>query len=258
MSWQVDQIDPHCVVIVDEHPRSGQENMELDRQALEYVCRNSVNESQPISICRLYQWITPTVTLGYFQDTNVSVPNTISTCPRVKRLTGGGAILHDSELTYSVAVPAQHSIRHEPLGLYEVIHMAIIRTLAEQNVSSSMRRDSSLFQKGESASSPKESLEPFLCFLRQDDRDIVIGKDKVVGSAQRRRKGSILQHGSVLLRASRLVPNVVGLHDLTREFNSQNFSERLAAAIAESIAPHHEILKSVSGRNRLQQMFSRM
>lgn len=258
MIWQVDQSDPHCLVIVDQHPRSGEDNMDLDRRLLELTCREYASESRPQTICRIYRWDKPTVTVGYFQDPKLPVPSEINECPRVKRLTGGGAILHDLELTYSVVVPAQHSIRRDPLKLYDVVHTAIVQTLALQNVTSCMRQDSPLFQNGGPDLPQRRSPEPFLCFLRQDDRDIVIGKDKIVGSAQRRRKGSILQHGSILLKASQLVPNVVGVCDLAPEFDSERFSEQVAAAIAKSVAPNFEILDFDDGQRKLQNLMSQI
>ena len=44
--------------------------------------------------------------------------------------------------------------------------------------------------------------EPFLCFSRGDARDIVLGSHKIMGSAQRRRRGAVLQHGALLLARS--------------------------------------------------------
>src|SRR5262249_39204661 len=54
----------------------------------------------------------------------------------------------------------------------------------------------------------------FLCFGRGDLRDVVLKGHKIVGSAQRRRRGGILQHGSVLLRRSDHAPQFPGLLDL--------------------------------------------
>lgn len=243
MIWQVDGTDPRCLTFVDQHPRSGFDNMELDSHLLEFVCQESVDGKTPPTVCRIYRWDTPTVTLGYFQDQNADVPAEIEGCPKVKRLTGGGAILHDLELTYSVIVPSRHSVRHQPLELYNIVHAAIVKTLAKQGVVSCMRQDSSLFAKNSTAEQKTNRPEPFLCFLRHDDRDIVIGEHKIVGSAQRRRKGSVLQHGSILLNASHLVPEVVGLHDLVSKFNSKNLARDLGIAISEAIAPKTEIIE---------------
>ncbi|MEP3479288.1 MAG: hypothetical protein ABJZ55_08580 [Fuerstiella sp.] len=256
MIWQVQQHDPDCVVIVDQFARTGADNMDLDQRALELTCREAAADAQSPTICRIYRWDQPTVTVGYFQDLSVPVPDEISGCPRVKRLTGGGAILHDLEFTYSVVVPARHSIRSEPLRLYDVVHTAIINTLAIQEIRCCMRQDSPLFRDGSLEKTTETTPEPFLCFLRQDDRDIVIGKDKIVGSAQRRRKGSILQHGSILLRASKLIPDVVGLHDLEPSFDSEAFLNQIAEAIGKSISNHFEILKLDDGEQKLHQLLT--
>ena len=254
--WQAQPNDPDCLVIVDQFARSGADNMDLDRRALEFTCRQAAAHVQSPTICRIYRWDQPTITVGYFQDPRVPAPNEINGCPRVKRLTGGGAILHDLEFTYSVVVPARHSIRSEPLYLYDVVHTAIIDTLAMQNINCSMRQHSPLFRDGSPETPSETGPEPFLCFLRQDDRDIVIGKDKIVGSAQRRRKGSILQHGSILLKASELIPDVVGLQDLEPSFDSEAFLDQLAEAIGASISNNFEILKSDDGERKMNQLLT--
>lgn len=79
--------------------------------------------------------------------------------------------------------------------------------------------------------------EPFLCFLRSNPNDIVHESGiKIVGSAQRRRKGITLQHGSVLLSASQVCPDINGILQLTKEFDAPKFSSRLPDMIADSIA----------------------
>lgn len=256
MIWQVEGTDPRCLAFVDQHPRSGSANMELDSRLLEFVCQESVDGKTPPTVCRIYRWDIPTVTLGYFQDPNADVPAEIEGCPKVKRLTGGGAILHDLELTYSAIVPSWHSIRHQPLELYNVVHTAIIQTLAKQGVASCMRQDSPLFAPNSPEKQQINSSEPFLCFLRHDDRDIVIGEHKIVGSAQRRRKGSILQHGSILLNASHLVPEVVGLHDLASNFDSKDFARNLAIAISDAIAPKTEMIECQHDLRKILQILA--
>ena len=57
-----------------------------------------------------------------------------------------------------------------------------------------------------------------------------------MGSAQRRRKGITLQHGSILLSASDIIPTVLGIHELSPEFDRPRFSRDLGAAIAQSIS----------------------
>jgi lipoate-protein ligase A len=53
-----------------------------------------------------------------------------------------------------------------------------------------------------------------LCFLRRAPGDVLVGPAKIAGSAQRRRRGAILQHGSLLLRRSEAAPEIAGLEDL--------------------------------------------
>ena len=98
---------------------------------------------------------------------------------------------------------------------------AVVRVLASRGVEARFRGHA------------KEGAEPFLCFGRGDPRDLVIGEDKVLGSAQRRRKGAILQHGSLVLRASEAAPAIRGIADLVPAFDATDLDQ----ALAESIAP---------------------
>ena len=72
-----------------------------------------------VATLRFYQWSEPTLSLGYFQRYADREQHTASrNCAVVRRQTGGGAILHDRELTYSLALPANHRIgsqRGQPL-----------------------------------------------------------------------------------------------------------------------------------------------
>jgi lipoate-protein ligase A len=69
--------------------------------------------------------------------------------------------------------------------------------------------------RGHDSSRPDE---PFLCFLREAAPDLVVNRHKVLGSAQRRRRGAVLQHGSLLLRASEYAPELIGLSELAPRF----------------------------------------
>ena len=184
-----------------------------------------VSAGEETAFVRVYRWSEPTVTLGYFQSPDDSVPAGLAGCRQVRRLTGGGAILHHNEVTYSCILPASHPIGATPLNLYTVVHSAIIKLLGECGVTARLRGDERV-----------EETEPWLCFLRKDPRDIVVGKQKVVGSAQRRRRRNILQHGSVLLKSSALTPQVVGLEDLQPSMNSERFCRELGPAVVSAIS----------------------
>jgi lipoate-protein ligase A len=59
--------------------------------------------------------------------------------------------------------------------------------------------------------------EPFLCFQRRARGDVLCGEHKLMGSAQRRRRGAMLQHGSLLLGKSACAPELPGVQDFTRQ-----------------------------------------
>lgn len=218
---------PEVDVIVDQQAYSGRFNMAMDEALLELAAdRNR-------STVRIYRWSEPTVTLGYFQasEARSQVENPFPGLPTVRRLSGGGAILHDRELTYSCVLPATHPVRHDPSQLYVIVHQALIQLLQQCEVSSMLRSDyDAQTQVKESAS------EPFLCFLRQNPNDIVHATGiKIVGSAQRRRKGVILQHGSILLSASDHASQVPGIEQLAPAFRTTQFQEHLPATIGNAI-----------------------
>lgn len=58
---------------------------------------------------------------------------------------------------------------------------------------------------------------PFLCFMRRSTGDVTIKEKKIAGSAQRRRKNALLQHGSLLLRRSEFAPELPGIEDLSHD-----------------------------------------
>ena len=78
--------------------------------------------------------------------------------------------------------------------------------------------------------------EPLLCFQRQDSHDLVSGDFKVLGSAQRRRRGAILQHGSLIRHRSVLAPHLPGFADLCTVNLPADLPQILAIRLAESIS----------------------
>lgn len=239
-----------CELIIDSFPRRGEENMRIDEALLNYSVEHRRN------VLRIYRWSEPTVTTGYFQQSGPTSPE-LSTLPTVQRLTGGGAILHDLEVTYSCVVSADHPLHRNPVQIYAIMHRAIIQLLGECGVQSRMRGDP--ISPADSSGKIQGATEPFLCFFREDPHDIVIdtsiadrsGVDgeippaalckhplatcKIVGSAQRRRKGAILQHGSILLTASRHAPEIPGIRDLCSGFRETEFLQYLPQKLIQPL-----------------------
>lgn len=207
--------------MVDAAAGSGVYNMAVDEVLLE----SALDDGR--CTLRWYRWREPTVSLGFFQPAEEVGPGArFDRLAKVRRLSGGGAILHHHELTYSCAIPPEHPLAKDPVQLYDAIHEAILGVLARHGVRADLR------------GSKLSGAEPFLCFGRGDPRDIVIGPHKILGSAQRRRRGGVLQHGSLLLRRSPHAPEFPGLFDLARvpATEEQLLCELAAAAPARLAA----------------------
>lgn len=208
---------------IEPHPQSGEENMRIDANLL------GLAVGEGISTLRLYEWNEPTLSLGYFQK-NPRIPDSLASLPVVRRLSGGGAIVHDRELTYSIALTKDHARARRPLALYASAHRAIIGVLRTFGLTSCLR--------GEDIEDKSD--HSFLCFSRADRNDIVVGSEKIVGSAQRRRRGAVLQHGSILLQRSQFAPDYCGVFDLGLKAPLSDLRQAVALALSEAIRAPEE------------------
>ena len=196
--------------------------MAVDQALLESV------QFDRLPCLRLYQWNEPTISLGYFQQFADRQQHQGSlSCPVVRRATGGGAICHDQEVTYSLVTPVEQLPNRNCQHLYTLVHQTIIDQLKEHDIHAELRcqTDSSV-----------TSQQPFLCFQRKADGDILIDRQKVGGSAQRRQRGVVLQHGSLLLNRSSAVPEIAGINQLTGvSLNPQNWIEDWPRRLAQAL-----------------------
>ena len=163
-----------------------------------------VGRSESPPTLRLYQWDPPTISLGYFQRyvDYESLPAPAGTLSVVRRLTGGGAILHDLELTYSLTLPSHHELIAKGSNrLYELAHEAVVASLGSLGLTAAVGPAlQSVEQQGrELAPDSSPTRGPFFCFERRHRYDVLIGEGKVAGSAQRRTHKATLQHGSIIL-----------------------------------------------------------
>jgi len=207
------------------HSGHPAENMAIDQALLESV---GVSDRP---VLRLYTWSEPTLSIGYFQsiaDRRVHDESKGLVC--VRRSTGGGAIVHHHELTYSIAVPMDASLAGPRLDLYQRTHLAFVQSLSEFGVRAVPFRSTDRKQ-------PSAAKNRFLCFQRRTDEDLIVSGYKVLGSAQRKTRHAVLQHGSLLLRASRWAPQLPGVCDLgSRSIPIGQFSERWTAALADLLS----------------------
>ncbi len=168
---------------------SGAFNMKFD---LDLV--NSIKPSE--AVLRFYRWKPFCISLGHnqkFQDINSELAKA-DNIDIVKRPTGGRAILHAEELTYSIILPNSLGLSNEEI--YNLTSDALVKGLMFFN---------SVFQKLE-----QENLQPdfkkeyrqpqsVLCFSSTARHEIKFDGRKIIGSAQRRMAKGLLQHGSILV-----------------------------------------------------------
>lgn len=206
--------------LLPHETRGGPANMALDQALLD-----AADADPKAAVFRTYTWTEPTLSLGYFQHhEDVAADRRWDGLAVVRRPSGGGALLHDQELTYALIIPRTHPLAVRPSALYRTVHAAIAERLNALGVPAQRR--------GETDRSASDRRRPFLCFLDQDPEDLLIAGSKIVGSAQRRRPDAVLQHGSILARRSVATPELPGLAELTPWSGSL---DRLAAALGEAL-----------------------
>ncbi len=189
------------VRIIVQGPGDAFFNMALDEAISEAVRR----KLSPPTL-RLYEWSRPSLSIGYFQRTS---DIDVGYCrkmgyPVVRRLTGGRAVLHDSELTYSFAASADFTVFR---GSLREDYMSISRALVLMLRLNGIDAEASFERRGNAGRrSPA-------CFRALSYGEITARGRKIIGSAQRRYPDGFMQHGSVLLSFdARQLCNVTG-HD---------------------------------------------
>ena len=197
--------------------------------ALDEALLNAVAATPEFAYFRTYEWTEPTLSLGYFQRfSEAKADPRLREAALVRRPTGGGAIWHHHEVTYAMIIPSAHPSARRGGTLYHDVHAAIARAFQEEGAA--------VVRRGASISSSDDSTRPFLCFQDRDAEDLVLGGSKVVGSAQRRRAGAVLQHGSILLARSPTIPELAGAGDLAALTRPHLFwAERLRTLIPTAL-----------------------
>ena len=143
--------------------------------------------SSRVPILRFYQWEPSAVSIGRYQDLNeidteYCTENNIDV---VRRITGGKAVLHEKELTYTFIIH-KDMMPGSIIESYKIISSAIIQGLRALGLNPEMNN-----------SEIKNRDNP-VCFQEPSFNELTINRKKFVGSAQARVKGKLLQHGSIL------------------------------------------------------------
>jgi lipoate-protein ligase A len=177
---------------------------------------------------RLYGWAPHAVSLGYFQrigDFADLPPGT----PVVRRLTGGGAIHHGDELTFTLALDAE-LLPRDVAASYVLLHDAVVAALAATGVASAR------LPAGH-GQSPRPDQR--WCFAEAGRDDLVTARGKLLGSAQRRvqrPRPRVLHHGSLVLQRPALTPFVAAVADVAPpDPLRQPLRDRVAAHLARAL-----------------------
>jgi lipoyl(octanoyl) transferase len=178
---------------LDTGPHTGSHNMSVDEELL---TRAQAGDAVPV--LRFYTWDPPAVSLGRFQKLEEAVD--AAACRRrgfdvIRRPTGGRAVLHNRELTYSIVARTDNPLfPSNVLGTYKVIAAGLLAGLANLGINAEMvsrgGRHAELVNKADDSPS---------CFSSPSWYEIVVHGKKIIGSAQRRLSHAFLQHGSILI-----------------------------------------------------------
>ena len=147
---------------------------------------------------RFYGWTPPAVSLGYFQKVENAVD--LKACARwgvdvVRRLSGGRAVLHHKELTYSVVCPeGTPPFTSTILETYKIISECLMSALKELSLDVKW-----VTFRNKHTSSDRNHKRTASCFSAPSWYEITVEDKKICGSAQKRGGGIVLQHGSILI-----------------------------------------------------------
>lgn len=157
-------------------------------------------DSRPV--LRFYTWEPHALSLGYFQLWQ-QFASLASEQVLVRRFSGGGAIHHQDELTFSIAASETHALfRGEVRNSYERVHGLLARAFATLGVRAELRGRDGL---------ASDRAATGMCFHQSTPLDLAWDGRKGVGSAQRRSASRVLHHGSIKLGASALEEGVAVL-----------------------------------------------
>lgn len=167
-----------------DEPRDGPTNMAID----EMLALGCARGFSPPTL-RAYRWSVPTVSIGYNQPLHEI---DLTACrergvPVVRRPTGGRALLHDKELTYSLVLPIPRGSRGV-LQDYQWIGHCLLLAVRRLGVMAGLSRGD--HSKGDAGG---------LCFLSPSRYELAVNGRKLIGSAQRRLSRALLQQGSLLI-----------------------------------------------------------
>lgn len=203
-------------------PARGAWNMAVDESILEHIGRGEV-----LPTLRLYAWQPPCLSLGYAQPVSDVDFGRLRErgWEMVRRPTGGRAILHTDELTYSIIAPStEPRLAGSILESYRHLAGALMEALRSLGIPVEMAGDAPHNRNSSNA----------VCFEAPSAYEIVVQGRKLIGSAQARRREGVLQHGSLPLTGdlTRITQVLVYADEAEREEAAKRLQARAVTAEA--------------------------
>ena len=209
--------------------RAGAENMAADHTLAHSVAQGGPSSGKgsaaPPAVLRLYTWKRPTISFGRNEPVlGVYSPDSdqLRNIDLVRRPTGGRAVLHDEELTYAVAVPSR------ALGgareTYRVLNHALLNAVRSLGTVADIHGD------------PHERALPLSagpCFHSPAEGEVIANGRKLIGSAQARIGGALLQHGSIMISGDQTLLSTIGLS--TSHHQPATLSEQIGEVDMERV-----------------------
>lgn len=205
---------------------SAAENMAVDLSLLQSYAGRPV--------LRFYSWTPHSISLGRFQDAEADLyldRLSRDRIPWVRRMTGGGAIFHQNEITYSLVCSFEDIGTRSVKESFKTLCSFILESYRHYGLDAAYALDRSEQQSGLGAKTA-------FCFAGQELYDILVGQKKIGGNAQRRYKDLIFQHGSIPLVQDldrqlpyfKKTPDTSGfssLSELLPDYNRHDFQDTL-------------------------------
>ncbi|EMR06664.1 Octanoyltransferase LipM [Bhargavaea cecembensis DSE10] len=220
-------------MFINSGPQSASYNMALDDALLELHSKGRIPP-----VVRFYEWNPATLSIGYFQKATEAVDlEKVKEMGLgfVRRPTGGRAVLHDRELTYSIIVSESHPDMPETVTeAYRVISAGLLEGFRNLGLQAEFAIPATREERN-ALKEPKSAV----CFDAPSWYELVVEGRKAAGSAQTRQKGVILQHGAI--------PVSLDLDKLVSVFNFKTEDHR--SRMKEKLAKKAVSIEELSGRS---------
>ncbi len=206
--------------LITQAPSKGSWNMAVDESMLIHCSQNQ------IPTLRFYKWEPPCLSLGYFQKTEEI---DLQACSEkgidvVRRPTGGRAVLHKNELTYSVTIPLS-ILPGKLLETYKTLSTALTKGLQKVGLPAQLTPAQKKLETSSAA-----------CFDVASSYEINSGGKKLIGSAQTRRGAALLQHGSIpLFNYNRELTSLLNLSSDRRDVLERILDRKASSLVEEGL-----------------------